>query len=81
MRLMAARLQQTLSDFVEAFRTNQWPDQRLPELFYDPRSLLADPARASLHAKCVVMDKERALISLRKFHRGRPGKKTEAGFL
>jgi hypothetical protein len=78
---MAARLQQTLRDFVEAFRTNHWPDQRLPELFYDPRSLLADPAeRASLHAKCVVMDKERA-FSLRKFHRGRPGNKTEAGFL
>jgi hypothetical protein len=44
--------------FAERFTAYQWPkDRPLPAIFYDPRSL-AMPAekRASLHAKCVVVD-------------------------
>ena len=36
---------------------------RLPDLFYDPRSLAQDESnRASLHAKCVVVDGVKAFI-------------------
>jgi phosphatidylserine/phosphatidylglycerophosphate/cardiolipin synthase-like enzyme len=74
--------QQTLRHFVEAFRTNHWPGQRLPELFYDPRSLLADPAeRASLHAKCVIVDEERAFITSANFTEAAQERNIEAGVL
>jgi phosphatidylserine/phosphatidylglycerophosphate/cardiolipin synthase-like enzyme len=51
---------QILRHFVETFRTSHWPGQRVPDLFYDPRSLLEDSSeQASLHAKCVIVDEER----------------------
>jgi phosphatidylserine/phosphatidylglycerophosphate/cardiolipin synthase-like enzyme len=40
----------------------------LPEAFYDPRSLgEGDPLRASLHAKCVVVDGERTYVGSANF--------------
>jgi phosphatidylserine/phosphatidylglycerophosphate/cardiolipin synthase-like enzyme len=38
-----------------------------PEVFYDPRTAGPGPPWASLHAKCVVVDDERALITSAKF--------------
>jgi phosphatidylserine/phosphatidylglycerophosphate/cardiolipin synthase-like enzyme len=73
---------QILRHFVESFRTDHWPGQKLPELFYDPRSLLADPAeRASLHAKCVVIDEECALITSANFTEAAQQRNIEAGVL
>lgn len=41
---------------------------RVPEVFYDPRSLNeSDGSRASLHAKCVVVDGEKAFIGSANF--------------
>src|SRR5271157_1755339 len=38
--------------FSEEFTSKQWPGERRPEIFYDPRSLETDhELRASLHAK------------------------------
>src|SRR5215472_1239084 len=52
-----------LRRFAERFVREEWPGQRVPELFYDPRSLVeGGAARASLHAKCIVVDGERAYI-------------------
>jgi len=52
-----------LRRFAERFIGQEWPGPRLPDLFYDPRSLAEGEAyRASLHAKCVVVDGVRALI-------------------
>jgi len=74
--------QQILKHFIETFRTNHWPGQRLPELFYDPRSLLADPTeRASLHAKCVVVDEERAFITSANFTEAAQERNIEAGVM
>ena len=41
--------------FVDRFRCIHWPaDKRLPEIFYDPRSLAPEPHnRAALDAKCI----------------------------
>ena len=62
-----------LSRFAQRFRDSQWPAHcRLPEVYYDPRSIADDkPVRSSLHAKCVVVDAEHVFVSSANF--------TEAG--
>lgn len=38
--------------------------RRLPELYYDPRALAEKPAKAaSFHAKCIVVDRQCALVT------------------
>ncbi len=60
--------------FAARFTEKDWPGRRLPELYYDPRSVDLDPhRRASLHAKCIVIDEMQAFISSANF--------TEAGQL
>jgi phosphatidylserine/phosphatidylglycerophosphate/cardiolipin synthase-like enzyme len=57
-----------LRRFAERFAGQEWPGPRLPEAFYDPRSLgEGDPLRASLHAKCVVVDGERTYVGSANF--------------
>ena len=52
-----------LHRFAERFVRQEWPGLRLPDLFYDPRSLAqGESNRASLHAKCVVVDGVKAFI-------------------
>jgi phosphatidylserine/phosphatidylglycerophosphate/cardiolipin synthase-like enzyme len=52
-----------LRRFAERFVRQEWPGPRLPDLFYDPRSLAEDESlRASLLAKCVVVDGVKAFI-------------------
>jgi hypothetical protein len=53
--------------FALDFRSRHWPWQPLPELWYDPRSLATGAARASLHAKCVVVDRREALVTSANF--------------
>ena len=61
-----------ISRFVEKFKTTDWPGQRLPQIFCDPRSVAEErPIRSSLHAKCVVVDQTHAFVSSANF--------TEAG--
>jgi len=59
--------------FKQRFKDTQWPTGcRLPEVYYDPRSVAEDePVRSSLHAKCVVVDTEHVFVSSANF--------TEAG--
>jgi hypothetical protein len=52
-----------LRRFAERFVRQEWPGPRLPDLFYDPRSLASgETSRASLHAKCIVVDGVKAFI-------------------
>ena len=62
-----------VSRYTQRFKDKQWPSGcRLPEVYYDPRSVADDePVRSSLHAKCVVVDAERVFVSSANF--------TEAG--
>lgn len=54
--------------FSYEFRQNHWPWKNLPEVYYDPRSLSEDPLRrSSLHAKCVIADRARAIITSANF--------------
>ncbi|MFY9224595.1 MAG: phospholipase D-like domain-containing protein [Blastocatellia bacterium] len=44
------------------------PMPKLPDLFYDPRSLSEDQQqRSSLHAKCIIIDRKIALVSSANF--------------
>lgn len=59
--------------FKQRFKDKQWPvGHRLPEVFFDPRSIADnEPVRSSLHAKCVVVDSSQVFVSSANF--------TEAG--
>lgn len=72
--------------WVNAFRTHfhehLWPGRRLPELFYDPRSLDDDrSARAILHAKCVIVDETHVFLTSANFTQAGQQRNIEAGFL
>ncbi len=54
--------------FAQEFRETHWPFANLPDVYYDPRSLSNDPLkRSSLHAKCVVADRTKAMITSANF--------------
>lgn len=68
--------------FAHEFRKRHWPWDSLPELFYDPRALDLDPTtRATLHAKCIVTDRSRALITSANFTEAAQRRNIEAGVL
>lgn len=53
-------------EFAKRFRTEVWPGQRRPVVYYDPRSVeVSEPGRkrAVLHAKCVVADDKKAFVT------------------
>ena len=65
--------------FARDFREKHWPWPALPSLYYDPRSLEKGDARASLHAKCVIVDRERALVTSANFTDAAQRRNVEAG--
>jgi phosphatidylserine/phosphatidylglycerophosphate/cardiolipin synthase-like enzyme len=68
--------------FAERFRDQEWPGARLPELYYDPRSLDQEAAkRSSLHAKCVVVDRRVALVTSANFTEAAQTRNIEVGAL
>ena len=68
--------------FVNKFRTKQWPGEKLPELYYDPRSLdLESEKRSSLHAKCIVIDRRVALVTSANFTEAAQLRNIEVGAL
>ncbi len=69
-----------LREFADTFRHETWPGERLPEVYYDPRSLVVGgPTRACLHAKCIVIDEQRALITSANFTEAAHERNLEAG--
>lgn len=57
---------QLIYEFARSFRDEQWPGRRLPEVYFDPRALELHERgkkRAALHAKCVLADRRRGLIT------------------
>jgi len=68
--------------FAERFVRKEWPGRRLPRCYYDPRSLEADQTRrTSLHAKCVVVDKEQAFVTSANFTEAAQTRNIEVGVL
>ncbi|AVH68329.1 DISARM system phospholipase D-like protein DrmC [Nostoc sp. 'Peltigera membranacea cyanobiont' N6] len=71
-----------LREFANSFRQDIWPGKRLPEVFHDPRSLTVGvESKACLHAKCVVVDKERVLVTSANFTEAAHERNIEAGVL
>ncbi len=69
-----------VKDFAATFKTDIWPGERLPEVYFDPRSLATDgPTRACLHAKCVVVDRTRSLVTSANFTEAAQVRNIEAG--
>ena len=68
--------------FSDDFRSRQWPGRRMPRVLYDRRALasVAGP-RSCLHAKCVIVDDERALVTSANFTEAAMDRNVEAGVL
>jgi phosphatidylserine/phosphatidylglycerophosphate/cardiolipin synthase-like enzyme len=68
--------------FSRDFVQKEWPGKRVPEVYFDPRSLVEDRAkRAALHAKCVVVDGATAFISSANFTMAAQERNIEVGVL
>jgi phosphatidylserine/phosphatidylglycerophosphate/cardiolipin synthase-like enzyme len=68
--------------FARDFRKRHWPGKRFPEVYYDPRSLALEPReRASLHAKCAVIDSRRAFVTSANFTPAAQDRNIEAGVI
>lgn len=68
--------------FLTRFRTAEWPGEKLPELYYDPRSLEEKKdERSSLHAKCVVIDRKLAFVTSANFTKAAQTRNIEVGAL
>jgi phosphatidylserine/phosphatidylglycerophosphate/cardiolipin synthase-like enzyme len=73
---------EVLRRFALRFQTHEWPGGRLPELYYDPRSLELEAAkRSSLHAKCIVVDRRVAFITSANFTEAAQTRNIEIGAL
>ena len=67
-------------DFAARMRDHVWPGERLPEVFYDPRSLETEGhKRAVLHAKAVVVDGRWTLLTSANFTEAGQERNIEAG--
>lgn len=68
--------------FAHDFQQHEWPGQKLPDVFYDPRSLdTSSNKRTSLHAKCIVIDDQMAFISSANFTEAAQSRNIEVGVL
>lgn len=68
--------------YLATFAREHWPDGlALPALYYDPESRKLGAARASLHAKCVVVDERWALVTSANFTEAAQERNIEAGVL
>lgn len=69
-----------LEEFAEQFKTKIWPGERLPVVYYDPRSLSKDfTERSCLHIKCIVIDDSTALVSSANFTEASRTRNIEGG--
>ena len=68
--------------FLAKFRSKDWPGEKLPELYYDPRSLdVGGEKRSSLHAKSVVIDRAVAFVTYANFTQAAQERNIEVGAL
>jgi len=74
--------EELLRHLARRFRTREWPSEKLPALYYNPRSVDPDAVkRSSLHAKCVVVDHRLAFVTSANFTEAAQTRNIEAGAL
>jgi phosphatidylserine/phosphatidylglycerophosphate/cardiolipin synthase-like enzyme len=67
--------------FVNEFLASNWPfGAPVPRIFYDPRTITRG-SRASLHAKCIVVDDRRVLVTSANFTSRGQERNIEVGVL
>ena len=68
--------------FATEFVRDEWSGNRLPLVYYDPRSLeLTGRTASSMHAKCVVIDGREALVTSANFTEAAQERNIELGLL
>ncbi len=67
--------------FSAQFCAEVWPWESRPILYFDPRALQKTTNRASLHAKCLVVDRSIALVTSANFTDAAHERNIEAGVL
>ena len=68
--------------FASEFVTQHWPWSLRPSVYFDPRSLGdVTGGRTSLHAKCLIVDRCRALITSANFTEAAQRRNIEAGIV
>lgn len=68
--------------FAKEFVRKEWPGERHPDVYYDPRSLTVSSWKGSaMHAKCVVIDKREALVTSANFTEAAQERNIELGLL
>jgi phosphatidylserine/phosphatidylglycerophosphate/cardiolipin synthase-like enzyme len=71
-----------LEQFKQKFLKKEWPGKRTPELFHDPRSLSRETTkRSSLHAKCIVVDRQVCFATSANLTQAAQQRNIEAGFI
>jgi phosphatidylserine/phosphatidylglycerophosphate/cardiolipin synthase-like enzyme len=70
------------ADFVASFARRHWPPNvPLPAIHYDPETRRRGAKRATLHAKCVVVDRRWAFVTSANFTEAAQERNIEAGVL
>jgi len=68
--------------FLQRFRASEWPGERLPEIYFDPRSLdESQEKRSSMHAKCIVVDRRLSFVTSANFTEAAQTRNIEVGSL
>jgi len=68
-------------EFHREFQDKIWPGKNQPSVYFDPRSLRLGPERACLHAKCVVADRKRLVVSSANFTEAAQDRNLELGII
>jgi phosphatidylserine/phosphatidylglycerophosphate/cardiolipin synthase-like enzyme len=69
-----------LKRFTDKFRLEEWPGPTPPEVYYDGRALAVGTSEhASLHAKCIVVDEHKVLVTSANFTEAAQLRNIEAG--
>jgi len=78
-----SRSDEIVRRFADRFQCEEWPhNSRIPQVFYDSRGLDLDwTERASMHAKCVVVDGHRVFVSSANFTEAAQERNVEIGVL
>lgn len=73
---------EAVAHFVATFARDNWPsDVPSPSIYYDPGTLRRSGKQASLHAKCVVVDRRWAFVTSANFTEAAQERNIEAGVL
>lgn len=71
-----------LIKFKRDFKKKQWPGEKLPTIYYDPRTLeLETDKKSSMHAKCIIVDSSNSLVTSANFTQAAHHRNIEAGTL